>query len=1153
VAAFLRKTVVSITVFALFTVGLMLPAHAAVTSLGATTSDSTFEIETTTSQNVTINSVTSFNDLVITGFTGNVRVVVTTTAGTVKLNTTTGLTTVTGYQSPIDTAAASIGFTATVADANIALNDLRFIADSVKRTGTIQVDVSSAGAGTIVYNSTNGHYYQYVTTPVTWEAAAAAINLNSGADFRFNGMQGYFATVTSAAENAFVTSKVGTADAWLGGSDATTEGTWKWIDLNAPESGQAFWTGGIVGTVSGYANWGTNQPDNFGSGSGEDALQIVAGGTGLWNDLPAAFNAMGYVVEYGGKSETITEASAQRIIKFRTRAAQATLSVNPVGQYLRPLTLSTTGGSGEGAVTYALSAGGTATDCSLTDGVLTATTLGTCLITATKAQDGEYLVKSSALTAVAFKTYLGDTTANSINTFYGSSITLNEGLGLTSKIEAQPFTGSVRAEIVATAGTVQVVSTAGLTTVTGYQSPVGTAAVSIAFEGTITAVNTALNTLKFNATASPGSPTVTITVSPISSGSSLAYNTANGHYYQYVTTPVTWDAAAAAITANTDGVFTFNGLTGYFATVTSAEENAFIKDKVGTAAAWLGGSDAAVEGTWKWVGGPEAGNTLTYINWNSGEPNNSGSNEDALQILSGGTGQWNDLSAASQTLGYVVEYGGVNSQVETLTAATRTVTIVVARAPQENLSITSINATFGTPFTLIPSGGTGTGVITYAVANGTATGCSLDGSGKLVSTSEGTCLVTATKPQDANYLSKSSAATTVTFWGNTIGTPSAPIATVGNGQATLTWGSIANAQSYTITANPGGLTCTTTETTCVIAGLTNGVAYTFTIVATNPLAITSTVSPASPAITPVVPSPIVFGGGITPTPTPPAPTPPTTPNNPVVPGTPNVPSTGANGQRNTPLAPSINFTPTSSRPTANNVQIIDNGVESSVSITPNIAAGAVKVASSDWDIALSVVISGVQTAPVSTSGNLVFTSGVTSTLSGNGFDPDSLINVFIRSNPIFLGKFKTNSLGEVKGKFSIPKNLAPGLHTLQLHNISGPNANKVISISIEVKKKVNYKKARFNSNAGAEEVPGVISIGSREKGITPVRVNLPSSFNGQLAILQRAKGNQGFTLLFTQVLDSEGNALFKVSSDLKSGEKLRLRVGNRTLGSTVIP
>ena len=39
--------------------------------------------------------------------------------------------------------------------------------------------------------------------------------------------------------------------------------------------------------------------------------------------------------------------------------------------------------------------------------------------------------------------------------------------------------------------------------------------------------------------------------------------------------------------------------------------------------------------------------------------------------------------------------------------------------------------------------------------------------------------------------------------------------------------------SYTATANPGGNSCTTTELSCVISDLENGLAYTFVVIATN--------------------------------------------------------------------------------------------------------------------------------------------------------------------------------------------------------------------------------------------------------------------------------------------------------------------------------
>jgi two-component system nitrogen regulation sensor histidine kinase GlnL len=65
-----------------------------------------------------------------------------------------------------------------------------------------------------------------------------------------------------------------------------------------------------------------------------------------------------------------------------------------------PLALTTSGGSGNGAVTYTVT-NGTATDCAESGGVLTATGFGTCIVTATKGSDSTYLPISSETVEVS--------------------------------------------------------------------------------------------------------------------------------------------------------------------------------------------------------------------------------------------------------------------------------------------------------------------------------------------------------------------------------------------------------------------------------------------------------------------------------------------------------------------------------------------------------------------------------------------------------------------------------------------------------------------------------------------------------------------------------------------------------------------------------
>lgn len=129
---------------------------------------------------------------------------------------------------------------------------------------------------------------------------------------------------------------------------------------------------------------------------------------------------------------------------------------------------------------------------------------------------------------------------------------------------------------------------------------------------------------------------------------------ANGHYYEFVSSPVDWATAMSNSAASTH-----LGLQGYLVTITSAEEQGFITGSITpspTTIAWLSASDSASEGTYVWQAGPEAGDVLTYLNWSPGEPNNLG-NEDYIHFNWSTGGRWNDIPGHT-TYAYVIEYGG---------------------------------------------------------------------------------------------------------------------------------------------------------------------------------------------------------------------------------------------------------------------------------------------------------------------------------------------------------------------------------------------------------------------------------------------------------------------------------------------------------------
>ncbi|MFN9534330.1 MAG: C-type lectin domain-containing protein, partial [Pseudanabaena sp.] len=122
-------------------------------------------------------------------------------------------------------------------------------------------------------------------------------------------------------------------------------------------------------------------------------------------------------------------------------------------------------------------------------------------------------------------------------------------------------------------------------------------------------------------------------ITPVNIGrEKTVFNSANNRYYSLLSGAGSWEALQAQAEA----------LGGNLVTINDADENQFILTNFGTGY-YIGLTDKEEEGVWKWISGEPA----TYINWESGEPNNWNGNEDYGWFWTTNSGKWADIGNAN--------------------------------------------------------------------------------------------------------------------------------------------------------------------------------------------------------------------------------------------------------------------------------------------------------------------------------------------------------------------------------------------------------------------------------------------------------------------------------------------------------------------------
>jgi gliding motility-associated-like protein len=251
-----------------------------------------------------------------------------------------------------------------------AIESVYFESSSATPSG---VKTFSLTAGEANYLPQTGHFYEFVNdVGITWQNAKTAAEARS-----YYGLQGYLATITSA-EEAQLTGEQATGTGWIGASDATVEGDWRWV--TGPENGQLFWRGLANGSaVNGmFSYWNTGEPNQTGD---EDYAHITAPSIGIkgsWNDLSNTgatsgdYQPKGYIVEYGGMpGDPVLKISGSSTLTIPEITSAPTVSRCGQGS----ITLSAVASAGN-VVWFSSATGGSpiATGSTITQNITTSTT-----------------------------------------------------------------------------------------------------------------------------------------------------------------------------------------------------------------------------------------------------------------------------------------------------------------------------------------------------------------------------------------------------------------------------------------------------------------------------------------------------------------------------------------------------------------------------------------------------------------------------------------------------------------------------------------------------------------------------------------------------------------------------------------------------------
>jgi hypothetical protein len=694
-----------------------------------------------------------------------------------------------------------------------------------------------------------------------------------------------------------------------------------------------------------------------------------------------------------------------------TKATQATISLTTTsGVYGTGLTLVASGGSGTGDYSFAVSTVGTA-GCSVTSGVLNASSPGACTVTATRALSTNYLVANSAATTVT----ISKATQSAVSLTFTSgtfntniSLSASGGTGSGGYSFAVSDVGTAGCSVVS--GTALTSSTAGSCTVTvtragdDYYEPRSVATL-------VTFAKDTQNALTLRDNSGDLDSGITLSVSGGSGAGTVSYSVTSGSANCSITSGVVNARFAGTCSLTSTKAADVNYLqrqiTNTLTFVKATQSPIQITSTSGTY-----GTPVALT-----ISGGSGSGSLSY----------SVSDDGSASCVVNGT----QLTFTSAGSCRVVATRDADNVFDARSSASTTITI--DRIAQPALSVATTTGDLVTGIIVAINGGGGTGNVSMSVTSGTAN-CSLT-AGLVTARAFGTCLLSISKASDTNFLSASSTVT-LTFAKAipALGTVSSPLSSaLGTGITLAYTGGTGNGTvTYTlVSAGTAGCSITngvlnaTSGGKCLVTITKQGddtyadqvVTSEFTFV-DNSIASTTSTTIVRAATTGVV-APVVS----------------TTTTTTVVPATTIAPKKQV-------VAPSLVNTPSA-------VGAATIGGKTTKAKTTRVNNQLVFTAGG-FTVTLAGVNPDGTIIPLSAEGILEVRRGDMFRLDAQGFAPNSSVDIWMFSKTMYLGKIEVGTNGLVKSTFTVPKSVEDGLHHLVMVGVDRAKKEAKFEVGMNV-------------------------------------------------------------------------------------------------------